>query len=237
MWSTDWKKPAIASRPLYSVGNPNVARYGSSKAPSSANISAAFFGSLNEKAVYSSMSSLAFFIDILLFLTIISPNGLEGSRLQTGASGATLGLSLSAPGLWLDLRGSMKQIHHEELEDSDRERPSAFPKIVLVQTDSGIQQLHGAGERTQEQQRKGRLLVDRPQYQQSQRNSGRRRVQCQQQRRLVRNGGRDQVLRTDDRRDGKAARDQDIDCRDQRSQPNRLFCCHRFLPLSKLVPV
>jgi len=39
-------------------------------APSSANISAAVFGSLNEKAVYSSMSSLAFFIDILLFLTI-----------------------------------------------------------------------------------------------------------------------------------------------------------------------
>src|SRR5579862_4712554 len=70
MSSTDWKKPAIASRPLYSVGSPNVARYGSSKAPSSANISAAFFGSLKEKAVYSSMSSLAFFIDILLFLTI-----------------------------------------------------------------------------------------------------------------------------------------------------------------------
>src|SRR5271154_2960860 len=64
--STDWKKTAIASRPLYSVGSPNVARYGNSKAPSSANISAAFFGSLNEKAVYSSMSSLAFFINILL---------------------------------------------------------------------------------------------------------------------------------------------------------------------------
>src|SRR5579862_6370653 len=62
--STDWKKLAIASRPLYSVESPNVARYGSSKAPSSANISAAFFGSLNEKAVYSSMSSLAFFIEI-----------------------------------------------------------------------------------------------------------------------------------------------------------------------------
>src|ERR1700678_4117096 len=70
MLSTDWKKPAIASRPLYSVGSPNVARYGSSKAPSSANISAALFGSLNEKAVYSSMSSFAFFIDILLFPTI-----------------------------------------------------------------------------------------------------------------------------------------------------------------------
>jgi len=36
----------------------------------SANISAAFFGSLKEKAVYSSMSFLAFFMDILLFLTI-----------------------------------------------------------------------------------------------------------------------------------------------------------------------
>jgi hypothetical protein len=63
-------KPAIASRPLYCVGSPKVARYGGSNAPSSANISAAFFGSLNEKAVYSSMSSLALFIDILLFLTI-----------------------------------------------------------------------------------------------------------------------------------------------------------------------
>src|ERR1700691_2807994 len=64
MSSTDWKKAAIASRPLYSVGSPNVARYGSSKAPSSANISAAFFGSLSDKAVYSSMSSLALFMDI-----------------------------------------------------------------------------------------------------------------------------------------------------------------------------
>jgi hypothetical protein len=33
-------------------------------------------------------------------------------------------------------------------------------------------------------------------------------------------------LRTDDRRDGKAARNQDIDFRDQRSQPNRHYCCH-----------
>ena len=66
----------------------------------------------------------------------------------------------------------MKQIHHEELEDGEKERPSAFPKIMLKQTDSGIQQLHGAGERTQDQQRRRRLLVDRPQYEQSQRNSG-----------------------------------------------------------------
>src|SRR5580704_12414718 len=116
MSSTDWKKPAIASRPLYSVGSPKVARYGSSKAPSSANISAAFFGSLNEKAVYSSMSSLAFFIDILLFLTALALRG--------------------------EPYGSLKQIHHEELEDSDKQRPRAFPGIVLVQSDSGIQQLH-----------------------------------------------------------------------------------------------
>jgi hypothetical protein len=33
------------------------------------------------------------------------------------------------------------------LEDGDKERPSAFPKIMLKQTDSGIQQLHGAGGR------------------------------------------------------------------------------------------
>jgi hypothetical protein len=61
----------------------------------------------------------------------------------------------------------VKQIHHEELEDGDKERPSASPKIMLKQTDSGIQQLHGAGERTQDQQRRRRLLVDRPQCEQS----------------------------------------------------------------------
>src|SRR5271154_3566375 len=97
MSSTDWKKAAIASRPLYCVGRPNVARYGTSKAPSSANISAAFFGSLNEKAVYSSMSSLAFFIDILLFLTISQSASLIGFRnpwLLIGVTGATVGLSL-----------------------------------------------------------------------------------------------------------------------------------------------
>ena len=47
--------------------------------------------------------------------------------------------------------GPVKQIHHEELEDSDKERPSAFPKIMLKQTDSGIQQLHPARERTEDQ--------------------------------------------------------------------------------------
>jgi len=48
-----------------------------------------------------------------------------------------------------DPHGSVKQIHHEELEERDKERASAFSKIMLKQTDSGIQQLHGAGERTQ----------------------------------------------------------------------------------------
>ena len=75
-------------------------------------------------------------------------------------------------GLRRDPHGSVKQIHHEELEDGDKERPSEFPKIMLKQTDSGIQQLHGAGKRTQDQQRRRRLLVDRPQCEQSQRNSG-----------------------------------------------------------------
>ena len=86
---------------------------------------------------------------------------------------------LSALGLRRDPHGSVKQIHHEELEDGDKERPSAFPKIMLKQTDSGIQQLHGAGERTQDQQRRRRLLVDRPQCEQSQRNCARRRVHRQ----------------------------------------------------------
>jgi hypothetical protein len=56
----------------------------------------------------------------------------------------------------------LKQIHDEELEDSNKKRPSAFPKIMLKKTDSGIEQLHGAGERTHEHQRRCRLLVDRP---------------------------------------------------------------------------
>src|SRR5271170_1962664 len=64
---------------------------------------------------------------------------------------------LSALGLRRDPHGSVKQIHHEELKDSDKERPSAFPNIMLEQTDSGIQQLHCAGERTQNQQRGRRL--------------------------------------------------------------------------------
>src|SRR5271163_2973867 len=91
----------------------------------------------------------------------------------------TLGLRLSALGLRRDPHGSVKQIHHEKLEDGDKERPSAFPQIMLKQTDSGIQQLHGAGERTQKHQRRRRLLVDRPQSEQSQRNCARRRVHRQ----------------------------------------------------------
>jgi len=51
-----------------------------------------------------------------------------------------------------DPHGSMKQIDHEDLEDGDKERPSVFPKIMLKPTNSGIQQLHRAGERTQDQQ-------------------------------------------------------------------------------------
>ena len=57
---------------------------------------------------------------------------------------------LSALGLSRDPLRSVKQIHHEELEDGDKERPSAFPNILLKQTDPGVQQLHGAGERTED---------------------------------------------------------------------------------------
>jgi hypothetical protein len=49
--------------------------------------------------------------------------------------------------------GSVKQIHREELEDGNKERPGEFAQIMLKQTDSGIQQLHGASERTKDQQR------------------------------------------------------------------------------------
>ena len=104
-----------------------------------------------------------------------------GFTAQMGRTGKVPGggVRLSVLGLRRDPHGSVKQIHHEELEDGDKERPSAFPKIMLKQTDSGIQQLHGAGERTQDQQRRRRLLVDRPQCEQSQRNCARRRVHRQ----------------------------------------------------------
>jgi hypothetical protein len=55
----------------------------------------------------------------------------------------------------------MKHIHNEELEDGDKERPSAFPKITLKQTDSGMQQLHGAGERAQDQRSQARNFPNR----------------------------------------------------------------------------
>ncbi|HWZ77726.1 MAG TPA: hypothetical protein VNX87_14385 [Candidatus Sulfotelmatobacter sp.] len=48
-------------------------------------------------------------------------------------------LRLSALGLRRDPHGYVKQIQNEELEDGDKERPSAFPKIMLKQTDSRIQ--------------------------------------------------------------------------------------------------
>jgi hypothetical protein len=46
--------------------------------------------------------------------------------------------------------------------DSDKQRPSTFLKIMFKQTDSGIQQLHSAAKRTQDQQSWRRLLIDRP---------------------------------------------------------------------------
>ena len=62
----------------------------------------------------------------------------------TAATGANLEVSgrsvrLSALGLRRDPHGYVKQIHHEELEDGEKERPSPFPKIMLKQTDSDIQ--------------------------------------------------------------------------------------------------
>ena len=78
-----------------------------------------------------------------------------------------------------DPHGSVKQINHEELEDGNKERPCAFPQIMLKQTNSGIQQLHGTRERTQDQQRRHRTFVDRRQREQSQRNCARRRVHRQ----------------------------------------------------------
>src|ERR1700729_3119733 len=83
----------------------------------------------------------------------------------------------STLGFWRDPHGSVKQIDHEELEDGNKQRPSAFPQIMLKQTDSGIQQLHGTRERTQDQTRRRRTLVDRRQREHSQRNCPSRRVQ------------------------------------------------------------
>src|SRR6267142_6031182 len=52
----------MASRPSYRPGMPKLSRYGISNAPSSLNISAAFFGSRNDVAVNSSSSSFALFM-------------------------------------------------------------------------------------------------------------------------------------------------------------------------------
>ena len=62
----------------------------------------------------------------------------------SAAIGATLkvpdrSVRLSALGLRREPHGYVKQIHHEELEDGEKERPSPFPKIILKQTDSDIQ--------------------------------------------------------------------------------------------------
>lgn len=61
-----------------------------------------------------------------------------------------------------DPHGFVKHIQHAELEDGEKERPGEFSKIMRKQTDSGIQELYGTGERTQHQQRRRRLLLDRP---------------------------------------------------------------------------
>jgi hypothetical protein len=45
---------------------------------------------------------------------------------------------LSELGLRRDPHGSVKQIHHEELEDGEKERPGAFPQIMLKQTETLI---------------------------------------------------------------------------------------------------
>src|SRR5258708_4047157 len=69
-----------------------------------------------------------------------------------GATGANLdvpGRSVRsvALGLRRDSHGSVKQVHHKELKDGEKERPSEFPQIMLKQTYSGIQQLAPARER------------------------------------------------------------------------------------------
>jgi len=45
----------------------------------------------------------------------------------------------------------VKQIDHNKLENGDKERPGGFPRVMRKQTDSGIQQLHPARERTEDQ--------------------------------------------------------------------------------------
>jgi hypothetical protein len=71
-----------------------------------------------------------------------SPNELDCSSQDkriNPSKGVGTRRRLSALGLRRDPDGYVNQIHHEELEDGEKERPSAFPKITLKQTDSGIQ--------------------------------------------------------------------------------------------------
>jgi len=106
-------------------------------------------------------------------LGLLIPQILRSSMSRRHIKPIKKGTRLSAMGLRRDPHGSVKQIYHEEFEDGDEERPSAFSKIMLEQTYSGI---HGTGERPQDQQRRRRLLVDRHQCEQSQRNCARPRV-------------------------------------------------------------
>jgi hypothetical protein len=74
---------------------------------------------------------------------VVSDESVARSRLRRtnpgGGGRTTTKLRLSALGLRRDPHGYVKQMHHEELEDGEKERPSAFPKIMLKQTDSRIQ--------------------------------------------------------------------------------------------------
>src|SRR5260370_8820426 len=63
-----------------------------------------------------------------------------------GTTGANLevpgrGVRLSALGLRRDPHGYVKQIHHEELVDCEKKRPTEFPQLLLKPTDSAYQPL------------------------------------------------------------------------------------------------
>src|SRR2546429_8338362 len=78
----------MASRPSYRPGKPKLSRYGISKAPSSVNISAAFFGSRNDAAVNSFSSSFAFFMcDPFCHGNAVSGRGRRPSGHSRGSSG------------------------------------------------------------------------------------------------------------------------------------------------------
>src|SRR6266849_9014390 len=75
----------MASRPSYRPGMPKLSRYGISKAPSSVNISAAFFGSRNDAAVNSSSSSFAFFMyDPFCHGSVVGERNDVAGRLRSG---------------------------------------------------------------------------------------------------------------------------------------------------------